>query len=115
MNKLLLGQSKSANEIVLAEQDLIRAQQRLENAKRNKDVMDAQVNEIAEKLTDSLLKENTRWNSMYEKMMEYKAKYGHCDIKRNPMRTSKSRKEITAGLEDLGILSALGSWTGKNN
>ena len=65
---------------------------------------------VAHKLASE---ENTRWNSMYKKMMEYKAKYGHCDIKRNPMRTSKSRKEVTTGLEDLGVLSALGSWTGQ--
>lgn len=115
MDELLNEQSKCTNEILIAEQELLRAQQRLEAAKRNKDHMDAKVNEVAEQLTDSLLKEHTRWNAQYKKLKKYKDATGHCDLKRNPTRSSKGRKDIAndTGIDDPSTLSSLGSWIGQ--
>ncbi|KAL7472986.1 hypothetical protein ACHAXS_013371 [Conticribra weissflogii] len=115
MDELLNEQSKCSSEILLAEQELLRAQQRLEAAMRNKDHMDAKVNEVAEQLTDSLLKEHTRWNAQYKKLKKYKEATGHCDLKRNPTRSSKGRKYLAKnlGIDDHSTLSSLGSWIGQ--
>lgn len=114
MNAVLKEQTKAEQEVQCAEEELRRAKENLEKAKANKALADEQVCKAADSLTDALLKENTRWNKMYAKLVDFKEKHGHCDVSRNPYRSSTKRAKRDKDSAEQNELVALGTWVGQN-
>lgn len=115
MNALLKQQSNANLEIIRAEEDLKRAQERLDAAQQNRVTIDERIIAGAESLTDALLKENTRWNAMYRKLVAYKEQYGHCDVQRNPFRVDNGGKKVKRRQHDAESSEqlSLGTWVGQ--
>jgi len=104
MNQLLQTQSRAQEDLKVAQQNLEQSKQRVEFSKSQLERTDQDVHQGTEDLTDALLQEPTHWNAMYRKMVEYKEKHGHVDVKRNPL---KSEKEANPDIVKLG------SWVGR--
>ena len=113
MNDLLKEQSEVNDEVRRAEEEVRRAKALLEKATMNKALMDERVRVTADSLTDSLLKENTRWNLMYEKLRAFKEKHGHCDVSRNPYRSVAKRTKRNKDSSEQNDIIALGTWVGQ--
>ncbi|KAL7488500.1 hypothetical protein ACHAW6_014094 [Cyclotella cf. meneghiniana] len=113
MNDLLKEQSEVNDEVTRAEEEVRRAKALLEKATMNKALMDERVRVTADTLTDSLLKENTRWNLMYEKLRAFKEKHGHCDVSRNPYRSVAKRTKRNKDSSEQNDIIALGTWVGQ--
>ncbi|KAL7522091.1 hypothetical protein ACHAWX_006899 [Stephanocyclus meneghinianus] len=113
MNDLLKEQSQVNDEVTRAEEEVRRAKELLEKATMNKALMDERVRVTADTLTDSLLKENTRWNLMYEKLRAFKEKHGHCDVSRNPYRSVAKRTKRNKDSSEQNDIIALGTWVGQ--
>ena len=114
MNAILKEQKDAEDAVKHAEEVLQRAKDNLEAAKRNKILADDRVCTAAEELTDGLLKENTRWNKMYARLVEFKEKEGHCDVLRNPYRGMAKRMKRDKDSFEQNELIALGTWVGQN-
>lgn len=110
---VLKDQTEAEYEVQRAEEELQRAKDKFEKAKANKASADEKVLKAADSLADGLLKENTRWNSMYFKLLEFKEKYGHCDVSRNPYRSSTKRMKRDKESNEQNELIALGTWVGQ--
>lgn len=104
MNQLLQTQSRAQEDLKAAQTNLEQGKQRVDFAKSQLEQTDMDVHQGTEDLTDALLQEPTHWNAMYRKMVEYKEKHGHVDVKRNPL---KSEKEANPDIVKLG------SWVGR--
>jgi Helicase associated domain. len=108
MDDILSAQKKAQEEIHLCQQRLQKAQQDLDRAMMQQSSLDQMARDSAESWTDMLLqddKKNVKWNNMYRKLEAYKAKHGHCDVKR---QLTKKEKEMDPDL------AALSQWVGKN-
>jgi hypothetical protein len=113
MNAVFREQDAINEEVKHAEEEFERVKANLEKAKHKKALMEERVQATADSLTDSFLMEDTRWNSMYAKLREFKEKHGHCDVSRNPYRSlAKRPKRNTDSLEQNEII-ALGTWVGQ--
>ena len=105
MNTLLKQQQTSENDVQEAQRKLIEAQKALQSCQSKRDIIQKQIEDASESLTDSLLKVKSTWNDMYFKLVEYKKKYGNCDVKRTLL---PHEKEATPDLVTLG------AWVGRN-
>ena len=105
MNTLLKQQQTSENDVQEAQRKLIEAQNALQSCQSKRDIIQKQIEDESESLTDSLLKVKSTWNDMYFKLVEYKKKYGNCDVKRTLL---PHEKEATPDLVTLG------AWIGRN-
>ena len=118
MDALVQQQSEVNKALKYAEHEFQRAQELLEKAKANKVLVDERVNDAANTLTDGLLKEHSNWNTMYAKLVKFKEKEGHCDVARNPYRSSSKKakrdKDSLVQNELQTELVALGTWVGQN-
>jgi hypothetical protein len=114
MNAILKEQSDADIAVRHAEEEFERAKEALEKAKADKVRMEEKVCTIANTLVDSLLKENTRWNNMYAKLVRFKEKEGHCDVMRNPYRSSTKRVKRDKESMEQNELISLGTWVGQN-
>ena len=114
MNAILKQQTDADCSVKQAEEVLQHAKNNLEAAKRNKVLADERVCTAAEELTDGLLKENTRWNKMYAKLVDFKKREGHCDVLRNPYRGAAKRMKRDKECFEQNELIALGTWVGQN-
>lgn len=114
MDTVVKEQSEVNKALEYAEHEFQRAQELLEKAKANKVLVDERVNNAANALIDGLLKENTRWNTMYAKLVNFKEKEGHCDVARNPYRYSSKKAKRDKESLDQSELVALGTWVGQN-
>lgn len=113
MNAILQERTKAEEAVKLATEELQRARNNLEKAKDKKAQVDEQVIQTANALTDGLLKENSKWNDMYSKLVNFKEKYGHCDVTRNPYRSSSKQKMRDKESAEQNELITLGTWVGR--
>jgi hypothetical protein len=104
MNTLLQQQREVENDVQEAKMNLIHAQNHLLSCEKNQEAMEHLVYTTAEELTDSLLQLKTTWNMMYEKLVQYKDKYGNCDVKRTLLPHEKVANPD---------LISLGAWVGR--
>ena len=104
MNQLLQSQTQAQERLKAAQEELKLAADRVQQSKQNIELTDSIVQNSTEELTDALLQEPTHWNNMYKKMIEYKERNGHVDVKRNPL---KAEKEANPDIVKLG------SWVGR--
>lgn len=104
MNQLLQSQTQAQERLKTAQEDHKLASERVQQAKQNIEITDSIVQNSTEELTDALLQEPTHWNNMYKKMLEFKERNGHVDVKRNPL---KAEKEANPDIVKLG------SWVGR--
>jgi hypothetical protein len=104
MNALLADQANCEQSIMEAKQALLEAQNRLSGLMNNKVQMDAAVVDGAKRYTDTLLMEHTHWNLMYRKLTDFRARNGHCDVKRTLLPREK---------RDNPEYVKLGSWVGR--
>lgn len=114
MNAILQERTNAEEAVKRATEELQRAQDNLEKAKAKKAQADEQVLKTADALTDGLLKESTKWNNMYAKLLLFKEKYGHCDVTRNPYRSSSKKWMRDKQSAEQNDLIALGTWVGQN-
>ena len=110
MDILLKEQKQALIDLNLAEAELSRAEQSLAKAKQNKLSIDKRVSDNAESLTAELLEEKSRWNEMYQRLVEYKRDNGHCHVMRNPKRNKSVRRKQTSTEKNL---QSLGTWVGQ--
>ena len=114
MDAILKEQSEANDAVKRVEDELQRVKEALEKAKAKKRSVDERVSETADSLTDSLLKEDTKWNNMYKKLVEFREKEGHCDVMRNPYRSFAKRMKRDRESLKQNELVALGTWVGQN-
>eukprot|EP00979_Chaetoceros_neogracilis_P012968 scaffold3577_cov262-Chaetoceros_neogracile.AAC.4 len=82
MDQVINAQREAQCAIHRATEQIIVAQNNLNNAEIQKMAADELIRTNTEELADLLLQEDTPWNKMYRKLVEYKIKHGHCDVKR---------------------------------
>lgn len=104
MDTILSAQHQALHAIEQAKQQLVQAQTNLTLAQKQKESVDSILTSTTQDLTDSLLQEDSPWNSMYKQLMEFKRQYEHCDVKRHWSKEEKIKNPD---------LAMLGAWVGK--
>jgi len=100
MDQVIEAQREAQRAIDRAKEEIVLAQKNLIHAEAHKVSADEVLVANTEELTDLLLQEYSQWNSMYQTLVEYKAKHGHCDVKR---QLTKEEKEAFPELAALSL------------
>lgn len=115
MDELLEEQNRAQLELNRAEEEVHRAKVLLDNATQHKSNIDARVKALTESSVDALLNENSKWNEMYKRLVEYKQAHGHCHLMRSPKQQPQRNKTVgkkntKSSSEKGNTLQALGAW-----
>ena len=89
MNALIQHQQQANDELRLSFENIERAQNRVDMAKKGVETINASVQQGTEELADALLQEPTHWNAMYHKLAAYNEQHGNVDVKRNLIALEK--------------------------
>jgi len=98
MDALISAQKTAGGAVEQAREQLRQAQRNLELAEMRQKQLGEQITVHATNLTSLLLQEESNWNSMFQKLTEYKKKHGHCDVKRVLSREEREKDPELARL-----------------
>ena len=104
MDAIIEAQREAQYAVDQAKEQLLQAQNNLSQSEQHQKSVDEVVTISAEGLTHLLLQEDSNWNTMYQKLVDYRETQGNCDVKKS------TTKEQRVGNPDLALL---GQWVGR--
>ena len=100
MNAVVIAQISAHEAVNHAREEFKRVQAHLASVESQMKAMDEEANATAEDLTSTLLKEDSNWNYMFQKLCQYKEIHGDCDVRRKFPRQSKNPDQALEQSED---------------